>query len=657
MYKIWLVIGIVLISIFPITNYAQSVHWLDGEERCYDYLDLSKADTTGWVHLSDEYVQIGDVVPDSLDTASYTRSFKVSPEHKILIVHGILYCQEGHTADDGWEYILFSVNNCNYDTRGQFDEVKLEFTSMINVSNVDTINISIKAIDCGYNAHYVNCRFALGCMNSITTQKYVCDNDERVILSMPEYFESYRWYDETNPTVALGFTNKLIVPANQGKTYRCRVSLTGQVLVCGDFDLAMTDATDDVIECHAFHQVDTAYIPSNTGQYEWRGKTYTGPGIWHDSLQSNCMCDSVYTLVLRRSVDIYERDTICHNSTYFWRNKDCSKGVYFTDTIHTEAVDTVYHLFLERLPEYGYSFETYDTICSNQNYEWRGHRYSEPGHYVDSLLAQNGCDSLYHLYLHVRTSPITSFVYTKCPGETIKVNGQYYSSPCTILDTLVAKNGCDSIIKTIIQDEVCEGRDIPLNPWVDCDTTYGDTTAYICYTDLPFIWRGRVAQDSDTIMILNYVECDSVVTLHLKISPKPDSIMSDTTLCEKSILEWRGYIIDSAGLYIDTVRTTDSLMCDSVYYLLNVQYEVCPCDTAFTHIYRQIDEKEIPYTWEDHHVLPHIPYNAQQDTTFIYQTVKEDLSCDSIATLHLHVLLPCELPATYLPVRWPGKEN
>ena len=109
--------------------------------------------------------------------------------------------------------------------------------------------------------------------------------------------------------------------------------------------------------------------------------------------------------------------------------------------------------------------------------------------------------------------------------------------------------GCDSIITlTLVVNEA----------------TYGDTTATICSSELPFIWYEHSLQTSGTAthVTTNAAGCDSIVTLHLTvIEPVYKDIYE--TACDS--YDWYGMTLKESATYTHTLQTDAG--CDSILIL------------------------------------------------------------------------------------------
>jgi gliding motility-associated-like protein len=75
------------------------------------------------------------------------------------------------------------------------------------------------------------------------------------------------------------------------------------------------------------------------------------------------------------------------------------------------------------------------------SYSLNGQTLTASGTYTDTLVAANGCDSVVTLQLSVKHQSNSSVAKTICQGE----NFEGYTISGTYVDTLISANGCDSI--------------------------------------------------------------------------------------------------------------------------------------------------------------------------------------------------------------------
>ena len=76
--------------------------------------------------------------------------------------------------------------------------------------------------------------------------------------------------------------------------------------------------------------------------------------------------------------------------------------------------------------------------------------YSLAGVYKDTLTGSNGCDSIRTLTLTIKPTQTKNQSVTLCQGQTLQVGTRIYTQPGIYLDTLTAANGCDSLITSTL---------------------------------------------------------------------------------------------------------------------------------------------------------------------------------------------------------------
>ncbi|MBQ4019004.1 MAG: IgGFc-binding protein [Paludibacteraceae bacterium] len=209
---------------------------------------------------------------------------------------------------------------------------------------------------------------------------------------------------------------------------------------------------------------DTFY--SEALQHEWKSTAYEYDTNVHvlpfdtvliDSLTTVSGCDSLYVLTAHvfPSYRHIEYDTICGNETLLWRDSllhDLDFGLHYVrdsfTTIH--GCDSIFELQLYVQPKY--YFETNETVCADDPYDWRGNHYehlSVGEHFFhDSLLSRYGCDSVFHLYLTVVDTTFEVRNETICIGDTIHVLDTVYSEAGSYKDTTLNEWGCRHFIYT-----------------------------------------------------------------------------------------------------------------------------------------------------------------------------------------------------------------
>lgn len=328
--------------------------------------------------------------------------------------------------------------------------------------------------------------------------------------------------------------------------------------VCCDTTYSTTDTTFlyDSLKLHPFM---------------WFEKEYVEPGVYNDTILNTEGCDSIGSLLLR----VIYKDSLyaCGDEqvTFHtpWGDYDsksdceCLNG-YLLQTLDGEwlvdATLCVNRLYTDTVRE--------DTVlCFGTSIEWHGitvdqtHEYEfhEP---FQRLLT---CDSIvYILNATVKPEPLNH------PTDTAVCAGTIYTWT-TYRDSLITAPGI--YYDTLWTDHGCYSDTYVLTLTHKAHTT-GDTTAYVCYNDLPYEWHGKTLTEAcDTSWTTtNIAGCDSVVTLHLFVSPEPKSEHADTTICYGDMIDWHGQPISAEGTYYDTARVTmgNGQLCDSIWYELAV---------------------------------------------------------------------------------------
>ena len=225
--------------------------------------------------------------------------------------------------------------------------------------------------------------------------------------------------------------------------------------------------------------------------YVWRGHGFmnykTGVYEINDSLISNWGCDSVYTLqlIVAKSYKFVDSATICPGDTYNFRGQLLTEAGWYHDTLQTPlGCDSIYSMHLS------YLCVSYDTICHGDYFDFNGKALSQSGVYVDSLKTITGFDSVLVEYLHV-DAPYAMLLYdTICSNEWYDFNGVLLNESGVYYDTLVTIGGCDSVeilnlyvastTLTIIYDTLCIGDSyIFHNQVLTEEGVYADTTINI----------------------------------------------------------------------------------------------------------------------------------------------------------------------------------
>lgn len=176
----------------------------------------------------------------------------------------------------------------------------------------------------------------------------------------------------------------------------------------------------------------------------------TESGTYTYTLTNALGCDSIVTWYIgvneRCIVPKEEYHAVCAGDTYEWHGRTISEEGDYTDTSwHSgpDDCDTVVTLHLSVLPVVARDTTIY--ICEGDYYALGTERLSEQGTYPFLFRAANGCDSMVSVHLHyLPTYRDTTFAIIPF-GDEYTWEGELWSEPTEQVRGYVAANGCDSL--------------------------------------------------------------------------------------------------------------------------------------------------------------------------------------------------------------------
>ncbi len=149
--------------------------------------------------------------------------------------------------------------------------------------------------------------------------------------------------------------------------------------------------------------------------------------------------------------------------SYAWSNGSSSQEIYassngsyqvtITDSNGCQSVSVPINVTVYQPDQ----VTVQQTACDEFVWAVTGLNYTYSGNYVASLQNQNGCDSLITLQLTIEPSVSYSQNFSICPGSSITVGNNTYDAAGTYTDVLVAHNGCDSTVTTVLTVLDCSG--------------------------------------------------------------------------------------------------------------------------------------------------------------------------------------------------------
>ena len=160
----------------------------------------------------------------------------------------------------------------------------------------------------------------------------------------------------------------------------------------------------------------TEHITFFSFPVSYRGITMPDEGTYYDTIPNATGCDSIITIIAtRRIIRDIEEKTICQGSYYEWRGQRYTVAGEYNETEKTRngRYDSIYHcLRLTVLPSViGSSRDT--IICRGNYIVFGGKQLTERGVYYDTLIAANGCDSIVSLHLNIADVNVSTQVFRR----------------------------------------------------------------------------------------------------------------------------------------------------------------------------------------------------------------------------------------------------
>ena len=337
--------------------------------------------------------------------------------------------------------------------------------------------------------------------------------------------------------------------------------------------------------------------------------SYFQSGIYIDTLSSVNGCDSVLTLDLT----VLPADTVVIDSSVCFGNTVTLDGTVFSTT------GSHYHILtssngcdstvLLNLTVFGLDTNSvYTTICFGDSVQIGASTYHQTGSYADTLSNINGCDSIINLFLTVLQPDSITLNTSICYGDSIEMGGSFYSASGTYQANLLNISGCDSIVTLnlsvwpldtmTIDSTVCAGNSVQIGSSVYLlSGTYYDTllNANGCDSIVKLILQvlppNTISQNAticsgDTLLVgtsqytvsgtyqdtvLNTSGCMEIVTTSLSVLATPMvNLGADTLICENTTI-----ILDAGNGYDaylwNTLDTTQTIVVsDSGVYFVTV---------------------------------------------------------------------------------------
>ena len=346
----------------------------------------------------------------------------------------------------------------------------------------------------------------------------------------------------------------------------------------------------------------TTYIVCMGDIVTFRGRTYSLPGIFYDTVHTVGICDTIYRLnIIANILTLTARSySICpHDTLYIGIHNYYAAGVY-NDTFHRIGeCDSVHTITISVLPYTVYNQSI--RLCYPDSFFVNRHSYYMAGRYSDTLQRPGVCDSIVNTTIIVTYPSIDSQFIHLCHGEVVTIGGHTYSSSGNYSDTITRSVLCDSIVYSVIDtipikilhqsNTNCAGDTFKINShqyfrngtYYDtirgmsaCDSFVVSTLAFmpliydsqivhICYPSVLHVGAHIYSSSGNyTDTLISHLGCDSILSTHLTMHGS-DSTYLSIMVCRNDTFTIGSYGFYSSGDY--TIHLSSIYRCDSFVFL------------------------------------------------------------------------------------------
>ncbi len=292
---------------------------------------------------------------------------------------------------------------------------------------------------------------------------------------------------------------------------------------------------------------------------------YTAPAVVTDTLAGPGGVDTIITYTLLLAPQPVFSDTIflCAGDSLVINGIVYTQPATVADTLPstTGGCDTLatYVILLGRTPtlQQNISFCSGDTVVVN------GVTYTQPDTISYSIPATIGCDTLVIVILDYAPQLSLTKTLVLCPGDSININGIYYTEPAVVTNVIPAISGCDTLVTCIL--------DFAPQP------TLTRTIAFCLGASVTI--DGTVYTQPSTVssVIPATTGCDTLATYVLEFAPQP-GISRTISFCAGDSVEIDGVLYTEPGVVSSIIPASTG--CDTIAtYILDVKPQVAVTST------------------------------------------------------------------------------
>ena len=194
-------------------------------------------------------------------------------------------------------------------------------------------------------------------------------------------------------------------------------------------------------------------------------------------------------------------------------------------------------------------------MCEGGTYTFKNNTYTEAGIYRDTLMAKNGCDSIVTLILTVNKAYYNIIEEDILEGQYYVFYGDTIRETTTVNHSARTPEGCDST--TVLQ--------LTVHHLID-------TIVNVCSNELPYIWTNRWNGNTEKYYRTGLYRNDTTINgkkFFYGLDIHVNEQVFDTTrvaICRGSYYTYQGQNLTEAGIYRDTTNAMNG--CDSIHTLV-----------------------------------------------------------------------------------------
>jgi len=288
---------------------------------------------------------------------------------------------------------------------------------------------------------------------------------------------------------------------------------SGNLEILGPTSICLGDIAELTVESGGYDFPDYSWDPPTSSgsisPYE-----ISAPGIYTLSVTDalGCSFTDQVNIVQSPATLVAVAQTFCPGGSVTIGGQVYNQSGTVFDTIPsvTSGCDTIVTYTLTLLP-YQTRAENI-SFCPGETIVLGGIAYTQPGTVMDTLSAISGCDTIVTYTLTLVPNHARSESISLCPGESVTIGGQVYTQSATVVDTIAATSGCDTIVTYTLT----------LLP----QPTRAETIAF-CPGETILLGGTNYTQPGTVVLTLpsTTIGCDTIVTYTLHfLTPTPSNV-------------------------------------------------------------------------------------------------------------------------------------